>query len=465
MARVAIIPQHLNDRYHSPCLCGDADHDGQVEIYGVDYRPGDHPVSGFERVWANQYARIPLDVQVNRLLSGIGDGDNDSLVELLVVNNELGNDSVSIVESPDSRSYPSITVWKCGIPPSDLAIPFGYTDLDRDGRPEIAVGRAWYGAPPDGGIVLYENTGDNRYDSVAFLSCPYVQHYTFRCMDTGDFDRDGLCELAAGTNWFVYVFEATGGDNQYALSAVCTLAVDTDFVYYLSSANDMDLDGRPEYVLMSYPGYDYIKLAVYESGSHAKYRQVWQRLVQGPPLFSDIGMSVGDVDGDSTNEFAYSVQGFTEIFKCCGPDQYEPVWSIDSGTGLCRLFDVNRNGRAELILDEGRDSLHAHCNIYEDTAGLSVAAPPEFEQKRTAAAAASIVSLNVMAAFTGLPPDVAIEIHGIDGRLVSRASGVRQSSWTWDLRNQAGNLVPAGTYFAVVRSKGKSTSLKLCVVK
>jgi hypothetical protein len=42
---------------------------------------------------------------------------------------------------------------------------------------------------------------------------------------------------------------------------------------------------------------------------------------------------------------------------------------------------------------------------------------------------------------------------------------VRQSAWTWNLRDQHGDLVSAGTYFAVIRSKGKATSLKLCVVK
>ena len=67
--------------------------------------------------------------------------------------------------------------------------------------------------------------------------------------------------------------------------------------------------------------------------------------------------------------------------------------------------------------------------------------------------------------FSGIPSDAAVEIHAIDGRLVRRQPQVRQSSWTWDLRNQSGNLVPAGTYFAVVRCKGKSTSLKLCLVK
>jgi hypothetical protein len=69
------------------------------------------------------------------------------------------------------------------------------------------------------------------------------------------------------------------------------------------------------------------------------------------------------------------------------------------------------------------------------------------------------------AIFTGLPDGATVEVHSMAGRLVRVHSLKVGPSWTWDLRDQAGNLVPAGTYFAVVRSKGRSTSLKLCLVK
>ena len=96
---------------------------------------------------------------------------------------------------------------------------------------------------------------------------------------------------------------------------------------------------------------------------------------------------------------------------------------------------------------------------------MSVAEFTKPPQPRSPRIQPTIVRLGAPVLFSGTPPDADIEVHSLDGRLVSRASGVRQSSWTWDLRDQAGNLVPAGTYFAVIRGKGKSTSLKLCLVK
>ena len=66
----------------------------------------------------------------------------------------------------------------------------------------------------------------------------------------------------------------------------------------------------------------------------------------------------------------------------------------------------------------------------------------------------SITRFGMPILFTGIPVGAAIEVFSLNGRLVCRTPAVRQSNWTWDLRDQAGNLVPAGTYFAVVRSKG-----------
>jgi hypothetical protein len=67
--------------------------------------------------------------------------------------------------------------------------------------------------------------------------------------------------------------------------------------------------------------------------------------------------------------------------------------------------------------------------------------------------------------FSEVSPGADIKVLSLGGRQIRSQPRVRQSSWTWDLRDQTGNLVPAGTYFAVIRAKGQSTSLKLCLVK
>ena len=172
-------------------------------------------------------------------------------------------------------------------------------------------------------------------------------------------------------------------------------------------------------------------------------------------------VAAGDVDGDGVDEFAASAGLDVRLFKSVGQAQYAQTWQVDwRAVGWMRFFDINRDSREELIISCG-DSTY----IYEDTLGLGVAEFAKTPAPRTVAIRPTITRVGAPVLFSGIPLGAAVEIHGIDGRLVRRQFQVRQSSWTWDLRDQSGNFVPAGTYFAVVRSKDRSTSLKLCVVR
>jgi hypothetical protein len=451
MAHVATLPHPLGFNF-SPFPVGDADRDNRAEVYGVAFGDLGDTVLCFENAGSNTYQRFDLGIVFHGGLRCFGDGDRDGLYELLADSSEGLNSYVRVYESRDSWSLPSTKVWqavtglRCGTPL--------YTDLDHDGHREIAV------SVDRVGIILFENSGDNRYDSVAVLEVPPFCYY--RCFGTCDFDQDSLREMAAGHGQYVDVFEGTGNDNEYVLSATCSTGVWEDAARSLTVANDMDLDDYPEFVVL-FQNALYEKLCVFEASSHAKYRIVWQRVLP-VHIGGDKWVTSGDVDGDGIDEFAYSVQGKLRLFKCTGPDAYEEVWSVDSGSGLCRLYDLNGNGRDEVIFDVPRDS-NWHCDIYEDTEGLGVTEFSEFSRESPVKVAPSVARLGASLLFSDIPPASDIEIHSLDGRLVANAKGVRQSDGTWDLRDQAGNLVPAGTYFAVIRNKGKATSLKLCVVK
>jgi hypothetical protein len=452
LARVAVLPEHLNIDLPGPPQCGDANHNGRFEVYGRQIVGEQATIIGYEYVAGDSYQRFSLgDPDTAWGPCAVGDGDGDGLTDLILWRFvDFDTVSYTIAESRDSWSFPTDIVWQT------FSAPYGarpkFIDLDRDGRQEIPV--CW-----GNGIRLFENTGDNRYDSVATL--PFAPTYYCASFDTGDFDRDSSCELVAGCYDRLYIFEATGTDNQYVLSAVCTLAVD-DWVHCVASSGDMDHDGWPEFVVMTHTP-DVAELMVYEAEGHGKYCRRWLQEVPFV-LAGNEGLAVGDVDGDGTNEFVYSTGGLIDVFKCVGPDDYELAWSIDSGLGTCTVFDINGDGRVEIMFDvnSGADP---HYDIYEDTDGLGVSEFTQLPQLHTVTVQPAIARSGAPVMFSGVPPGSDIEVLSLDGRLVSRTSGVRQSTWTWDLRNQSGNLVPAGTYFAVIRSKEKATSLKLCVVK
>jgi len=429
--------------------CGDANRNG-CEVYGTTEYPNESLIV-YEHQGHNQFQRVNTGALVGGGPWEYGDGDGDSLME--IVGQPCGGASV-VWESQAPGSLPSDSVW--GARPQYVGgyCDARFTDLDRDGRQELAMQVDGYG------VYLYENTGNNQYMLAAILS-----DSARYCEAAGDFavcdlDGDSLLELVVGcVESYLHVFEATGQDDEYVLAWRCT--VETRMNYNVAVAHDMDHDGRPEFLAIgNYFGT--MKVMVYEADTGLDhYHRVWEQLRPdfNPGWFGN-PFSVGDVDGDGTEEFAVSGGGCIALYKCTGLHSFEQVWLFDSTETYVRLFDINEDGRAEVLFDGPHGT-----EVWEDTEGLAVAemAKPRLESRVNVLP--TVLRLGTAALFSDIPTDAAVEIHGIDGRLVRSQPQVRQSSWTWDLRDQTGNFVPAGTYFAVVRCKGKSTSLKLCLVK
>jgi hypothetical protein len=447
MARIAQFNERLN--WNFPCGCANRT-TGHYGIYGTESYPRDSLVV-YEYEGNNQFQRIVPGPVIGNGVWDFGDGDNDSRMELLA---GTANNNIEILESRSPDSFPTDSVWSAQVPSMYFPYP-RYVNLDCDGRQEIAF--CVYDH-----ICLCENSGNNRYDSVAVLRDSVVQHAYAPLLgfDVGEFDRDSVMELVAGTdfNW-IDVFRTT--DSTPILVARCSTSTyrNTD----VAAANDMDHDGWPKFIAFGADSVaDDPKLMVFEASVSGGYHCVWQELrpdfAQG---FYNNPISVGDVDRDSSEEFAVSTgKGSIALFKCTGLHSYSQVWTFESTGTYVRLFDINQDSRAEIIFDGPQGT-----EILEDTEGLGVAEFTKLPQLHTVTIQPTIARLGASLLFSGLPPGADIEVLSLDGRLVSRTQGVRQSTWTWNLRSQSGSLVPAGTYFAVIRSKGKSTSLKLCLVK
>jgi len=449
MVRIARFSERLNSNFP----CGNADGDG-FEVYGTTEDPSESLIV-YQHQGHNQFQRVNTGALVEGHPWEYGDGDGDGAME--VVGGPCGG-AVVILEAPSPGALPSDSVW--GARPHAVA---GYChprffDLDRDERLELAWQVEGYG------IYLYENSGDNRYDSAAVLEDTARYCGADGDFDAGDLDGDSLIELVVGNHnlvsaGFLHVFEATGQDNEYVLVARCTLELRT--VYNVCIANDMDHNGRPEFLAIGVfsPG---MKLMMYEADTAAnRYRRVWE---QARPDFNQgwygNPFSVGDVEGDGTQEFAVSGGGCIALYKCTGLHSFEQVWLFDSTETYVRLFDINSDGRAEVIFDGPQGT-----EIWEDTEGLAAVEMAQPRLGTRVSILPTVLRLGSTALFSDVPTDAVVEIHGIDGRLVRRQPQARQSDWTWNLRDQTGSLVSAGTYFAVIRNKGKATSLKLCVVR
>jgi hypothetical protein len=417
--------------------CGDANHNLLPEIYGTSDHNHDSLVI-YENQGGNSYREIKTGVRI-RWVRDFGYGDGESLAELI--------NAVTIYRALNPDTFPTESVYTFNPPCGAIFTKF--TDLDRDGRCEVAFGSNGVNGS---GINLYENQGVDQWVHVPFPWSGAEGQFAF-----ADFDQDGHTEIASGdADGDLYIFKCTG-DDQYVRVCSTSLAPDVES-YCCTAANDLEGDSVPRFIILSLSEGGWCNVRVYQTGPESLYQCIWSTQIQrGDEDYWSI--SAGDVNGDSKDEFAITNGAEVLLFENTGKHQYQQVWQYSPGGAWAQLFDLNGDGRKELIISP--DSTY----IFEDTNGLGVAEFTKLPQLHTVTVQPTIARLGAPVMFSGVPPGADIEVHSLDGRLVNRAQGVRQSTWTWDLRNQSGNLVPAGTYFAVIRSKGRSTSLKLCLVK
>ncbi len=447
LARVAALPYSF--AWYWPC--GDCDHDSAREILGT--WDGSHErLLICEDTGGNSFQNIQLATHVG-LVCDVGDGDGDGLCDVLSMPSGLYLQDWEAVE-PDSFSFQP--VW--GVTPPNTVDYAQFCDLDQDGQKEIV-----YSSSNGDGIYVYENRGDNQYVEVPFPRRVGTTDIMGQFV-VGDFNVDGHTELVGGNgDGDLLVYECMG-DDQYA--RVCSLNYYPNEVedYRHAVANNLDGDGLPKLISLfrrwNMPG-DSCMVRVYGEPVHNQFVCTCSLTYAYNWWFGGGCVAAGDVDGDLVDEFAVSTNLDVRLFKSVGPGQYVQTWQLNrSGAHWMRFYDINRDHREELII-----SLSDSTYIFEDTNELGTAIFERPPQRHSVSVQPTIARLGASLLFSGLPPGSDIEVHSLDGRLVRRTQGVRQSNWSWNLRNQSGNLVPAGTYFAVIRSKGESTSLKLCLVK
>ncbi len=436
MSRVATIQEWFSGTFP----IGDANRNLHPEIYGTAGRYHDS-LAIYENQEGNSYREIKTGLRIIQVRD-FGYGDGDSLGELINSNNVIYRSLM-----PDT--FPTESVYTFNPPWGTIFAKF--TDLDRDGRCEVAFGSNGIGGGD--GIILYENRGTGQWTQVPFPLSRAEGQFAF-----ADFDQDGHTEIASGSfEGYLYIFKCTGND-QYALVCSTSLAPDIES-YCCSAADNLEGDGVPRFIMLSLDTRNWMcNVRVYEAGTESLYQCIWSTQIPlGDEWYWSIG--TGDANGDGKDEFAITNGAGVFLFENTGKHQYQQAWQYGPGGGWVRFFDLNDDHRSELIISP--DSTY----IFEDTSGLGAAETFKPPRVRSIAVEPTVSRRGWPAIFTGIPDGATVEVHNLAGRLVRTQLLKSGPSWTWNLRDQHGDLVPAGTYFAVIRSKEKTTSLKLCVVK
>jgi len=420
---------------------GDADRDGRREFYACIYGEP-YPNYAVEYVPENQFDSTYLgDYYWAQCL---GDIDRDGLADLVTEKTATGP-TVWVFESRDSFSLPLTGVWCESIPyqPSDCFATI--TDLDADSAREITL---FHEHLPHS-IQVFECNGDNDYSLSATIACPDGQMIPTQ---TFDMDQDGMPELAIGCQGgCVAFYEAVGGDSFAFRDTVRIARSDINSCFdVVAAARDMDHDGRTE-LLAPCVAFDYglLTLAVLESSADDSLAVVWSE--QTDEVSYSFGVSIGDIHGDSTLEFAFVTGASVRLYRCTGDDRYECFWWSDSGYWRAVLCDINSDGRDELIHNS-----HGRTIIREWL-------PVGVEERTTEALRGvevqpSVVRSGGAVRVSGLPPSSEIEVVDASGRIVAACSSGDSSFvlGTLDLK--------AGAYFLRISSSSGTTTRPLVVL-
>jgi hypothetical protein len=189
------------------------------------------------------------------------------------------------------------------------------SDADRDGNYEFYI-------TPSGGtlkIYIYELHLPDTWevDSFPYFGTPLV-------WDIGDFDLDGLYDLAiqtaVGPPLAVLFSVAESPDSfSYPTQEVWRDTVGPALVTPIC-AYDIDQDGLPEIVKVQG---DYSNFYIYESVGDNLYAQVFiDTLPQWGPLST---IAFGDFDADNHNEFVAGDDCYYGIYECVGDNLYQQI--------------------------------------------------------------------------------------------------------------------------------------------
>ena len=294
-----------------------------------------------------------------------GDQDDDGLPEVIGQNGGW----INVWESPAPGHYATNMVWQS--PP--VVNVTGFTavgDVDGDGQGEIIHSNNSFGS--DNRLVIWENTRDNQYSEI--YNQPIANSNTGE-KAIADFDGDGLCEIALSSGGGqVIVVEATGNNS---FVPVFQTNFGASNVYECEYADDMDGNGRPEFVVSGSSGAGWLT-KIFEANGNNSYI-VRQEFLINDNYFGLPGNAVGDLDGDGIDELVIQTAQALHIYKWDGQHwAFEQTIPENFGSILhgVETYDGNHNVGEEIFwLGLGDGGYWTNSTIILESDALSV--PPD----------------------------------------------------------------------------------------
>ena len=289
----------------SGVAAGDIDGDGMVELIAVTPTS----VVATEHDGAPKWVGPDVSSHIFGLsdVPSISDIDRDGSPEIIVGRAILDADGRLIGAGDHGMGGSGISVGSCSVA----------VDLDADGVTEVVTGNAAYRI--DGSAVWFNGLADG-YPAVA------------------DFDGDGRAEIAVSGQGELRILDTDGR----LIRALAIPGADSAFYGGPPTIADFDGDGAPEIGIAAGSRYSVIEV----DGT-----VVWQRITNDASSGST-GSSVFDFEGDGAAEVVYADQ--TTLWVFSGIDGQVKLQSDDHNSGTWLEYpviaDVDADGHAEIIV-------------------------------------------------------------------------------------------------------------------
>jgi len=297
-------------RSTGPVAVGDIDGDGFPEIVFVASVGGIF-ADGILRVLdgrdgSEKVAVVDPTLEL-RPTAGItlGDIDNDNLGEIITLDEQC---RLIVFENDGSLKWRGTeTHFSSG---SSCIGGAALADLDKNGSPEIIIGRSAYSAT---GTLLWQGTG-----KVGGANGPM----SF----AADVDGDGTLEVVAGPT----VYNASGG--------IVFNRAELGEAY--SAVGNLDADPQAEIVFKPRTGNALIAL---EHDGTIKWQAPWAVAGGGPP-------TIGNFDSDAAAEIGIAGSVEYRVYEADGTLKWaNPIIDQSSGITSATLFDFDADGEVEVV--------------------------------------------------------------------------------------------------------------------
>jgi hypothetical protein len=199
-------PNQINDM-----TFGDFDQNGITECLFVDMNTPSRIIIGEFTEEINNFSTTFDHSTGFDTPSGfaISDYDQDGKIEFAI---GTGDGDMLLVENVDTNYYK--LVWEYPFTTYNAYMQTATDDIDSNGKPEFWIG----GQDFEEGITrfqCYEANGDNSYEQVAMIELRYINSFVANCIQANDIDDDGKEEFIISIGNLVLILKFVGSPDNH----------------------------------------------------------------------------------------------------------------------------------------------------------------------------------------------------------------------------------------------------------